>query len=58
MANIVLAFLHGLVPVILVSILDDLGAVIFAIVAIIWAIILLIGSIPAVVKAVRVSVGG
>jgi hypothetical protein len=57
-ANIVLAFLHGFVPGILVSIVDDLGAVIFAIVAIIWAIVLLIGSIPAVVKAVRVSVGG
>jgi hypothetical protein len=57
-ANIVLAFLHGLVPIILVSIVDDLAAVIFAIVAIIWAIILLIGSIPAIVKSVRVSVGG
>src|SRR6266508_2680852 len=53
-ANIVVAFLHGFVPIIL----DDLAAVIFAIVAIIWAIILLIGSIPAVVKSVRVSVGG
>jgi hypothetical protein len=57
-ANIVLAFLHGLVPIILVSIADDLGAVIFAVVAIVWAVVLLIGSIPAVVKAVRVSVGG
>src|SRR6266511_1463222 len=57
-ANIVVAFLHGFVPIILVSIVDDLAAVIFAIVAIIWAIILLIGSIPAVVKSVRVSVGG
>src|SRR6266508_3923957 len=57
-ANIVVAFLHGLVPIILVSIVDDLAAVIFAIVAIIWAVILLIGSIPAVVKSVRVSVGG
>jgi hypothetical protein len=57
-ATIVVAFLHGLVPIILVSILDDLAAVIIAVVAIIWAIILLIGSIPAVVKSVRVSVGG
>ncbi|HZN76769.1 MAG TPA: hypothetical protein VFC00_34515 [Micromonosporaceae bacterium] len=57
-ANVVVAFLHGFVPIILVSIVDDLAAIIFAIVAIIWAIILLIGSIPAVVKSVRVSVGG
>lgn len=57
-ANIVVAFLHGLVPIILVSIVDGLAAVILAIVAIVWAIVLLIGSIPAVVKSVRVSVGG
>ena len=58
LANIVVAFLHGLVPIILVSIADDLAAVILAIVAIVWAIILLIGSIPAVVKSIRVSIGG
>jgi hypothetical protein len=52
-ANVVAGFLHGLVPGILVSITDDIAAIIFAIVAIIWAIVLLIGSIPAVVKAVR-----
>jgi hypothetical protein len=52
-ANVVAGFLHGLVPSILVSITDDIAAIIFAIVAIIWAIVLLIGSIPAVVKAVR-----
>jgi hypothetical protein len=57
-ANIVVAFLHGLVPIIVVSIVDDVAAVLLAIVAIIWAVILLIGSIPAVVKSVRVSVGG
>jgi hypothetical protein len=55
-ANLVLAFLQGLVPIILVSIVDELAAIVFAIVAIIWGIILLIGSIPAIVKAVRVSV--
>jgi hypothetical protein len=50
-----LEFLHGLVPVILVSILDDVGAIIFAIVGIVWGIVLLVGSIPAIVKAVRVT---
>lgn len=57
-ANVVVAFLHGLVPLPVVSIADSVAAIILAIVAIIWAIILLIGSIPAVVKSVRVSAGG
>lgn len=55
LCTILLQFLHRLVPVILVSILDDIGALVFAVVAIIWGIVLLIGSIPAIVKAVRVS---
>lgn len=50
-----LEFLHGLMPVILVSILDNVGAIIFAIVGIVWGIVLLVGSIPAIVKAVRVT---
>ncbi|QLQ36220.1 hypothetical protein [Micromonospora robiginosa] len=56
LCTVVLQFLHGLLPVILVSILDDLGAVVFAVVALIWALVLLIGSIPAIVKAVRTTV--
>jgi hypothetical protein len=55
LCTIVLEFLHNLVPVILVSILDDLGAVVFAVIAIVWGLVLLIGSIPAIVKAVRVT---
>jgi hypothetical protein len=50
-----LEFLHGLLPVILVSILDDVGAIIFSVTGIVWGIVLLIGSIPAIVKAVRVT---
>jgi hypothetical protein len=57
-ATIVVAFLQGFLPNPLVSILDDVGAIIVAIIALIWAIVLLIGSIPAVVKSIRVSVGG
>ncbi|MBW4701430.1 MULTISPECIES: hypothetical protein [unclassified Micromonospora] len=53
--TVVLEFLHRLVPVILVSILDDVGALVFAVVAIVWGLVLLIGSIPAIVKAVRVT---
>lgn len=55
LCNVILAFLHGLVPIILVSIVDDLAAIVFGVIAIIWGLILLIGSIPAVVKAIRVS---
>ena len=35
-AYVVLAFLHGLVPIILVSIVDDVGAIVSAVVAIVW----------------------
>jgi hypothetical protein len=52
-ANLVVAFLHGLVPGILVAITDDIAAIVLAVIAIIWAIVLLIGSIPAVVKAAQ-----
>ncbi|GAA2191481.1 hypothetical protein [Micromonospora lupini] len=55
LCTVVLEFLHRLVPVIVVSILDDVGALVFAIVAIIWGLVLLIGSIPAIVKSVRVT---
>ncbi|MFF5174643.1 hypothetical protein ACFY3U_18675 [Micromonospora sp. NPDC000089] len=55
LCTVVLAFLQGLLPVIVVSILDDVGAVVFAVIAIVWALVLLIGSIPAIVKAVRVT---
>jgi len=53
--TLVLSFLHGFVPVILVSIVDNIAAIIFAVVAIIWGLVLLIGSIPAIWKAVRVT---
>jgi len=52
-ANLIVAFLHGLVPGFLVSITDGIAAIVLAIIAIIWAIVLLIGAIPAIVKAVR-----
>ncbi|MGW4500887.1 hypothetical protein ACWENR_20020 [Micromonospora sp. NPDC004336] len=57
LCTVALEFLHRLVPVILVSIVDDLGALLFAVVALVWGLVLLIGSIPAVVKAVRVTGG-
>jgi hypothetical protein len=53
--NIVCAFLHGIVPGILVSITDALAGIVFSIVAIIWAIVLLIGSIPGIIRALQVT---
>lgn len=55
LANVLISFLHGLFPVFLVSITDDIGALIVAVLAAIWALIYLIGSIPAIVKALRVD---
>lgn len=55
LATIILSFLHGIVPRFLVSITDDIGAIIIAILAAIWALFYLIGAIPAVIKAMRVD---
>jgi hypothetical protein len=54
--NVVVAFLHGVVPRILVSITDSIAAIVIAIVAIVWGVILLIGSIPSIVSSVRSAV--
>jgi len=54
-ATIIISFLHGIVPGFLVSITDGIGAIVVAILAAIWALIYLIGSIPAIIKAVRVD---
>lgn len=52
LANIIISFLHNLLPLILVSITDTLGAIVVAILALIWSIIFLIGSIIAIVKSI------
>ncbi len=54
--NIVISFLHGLVPGFLVSITDAIAAIIVGILACIWGILLLIGAIVAVLKAIRLQV--
>ncbi len=51
-ANIIIAFLHGFVPLFLVSITDSIAALIVAILALIWAIVMLIFSIVALVKLI------
>ncbi len=51
-AGIIVGFLHGLVPVFLVSITDDIGAIIAAVLGIIWMIVHLIGAIVSLVKSI------
>lgn len=53
--NIIISFLHALVPIVLVSITDAIGAIIAAIIALIWAIILLIGAIIAIIRIIRIG---
>ncbi len=53
LGNIIISFLHGFVPGFLVSITDGVGAIIVAILAVIWLLILGIGSIFAVIKALK-----
>ena len=53
LGTIIVIFLLSLVPGFLVSIFDAIAAIIVAILAAIWLIIMLIGSIPAVVRALR-----
>ena len=48
-------FLHGLVPAILVSVLDDVAAIAFTVVGAVWGVVLLVGSIPAIVNAVKAT---
>ncbi len=55
LANIILSFLHSIVPRLLVSITDAVGAIVVGILAAIWALVFLIGAIPAIVKALRVD---
>ena len=50
--TVIVSFLHGLVPIFLVSITDAIAAIVLAILGLILAIVLLLRSIPAIVKAV------
>lgn len=55
LASIIISFLHGFVPGFLASITDAIAAIVVAILAIIWALIIFIGSIPAIIKVLRVD---
>jgi len=51
-ANLLIAFLHGIVPGFLVSITDDIAAIMVCVLAIIWAVVYLIGGIMSVIKLI------
>lgn len=51
--NLLISFLHGFVPIFLVSITDAVGAIVMGICAIIWFILLGLGALPAVLKALN-----
>jgi hypothetical protein len=52
LANVVISFLHGLVPILLVSVTDALAAIIVSVLAVSWAVFLFVTSVRSVVRAV------
>jgi len=54
--NIVISFLQGLVPGFLVSITDAIAAIVVAVCGCLWALFLLIGAVPAILKAIKLQV--
>ncbi len=53
--TMLLTFLHGFPPRFLASITDDIGAIITGVVSVLWALIMLIASVPAIVKAFKIT---
>ena len=47
--------LQATLPRVVVSIGDELWALVTAVVAVVWAVVMLVMAIPAIVNAVRVS---
>jgi len=53
--NLIISFLHGIVPRLLVSVTDAIAAIIVGILGVIWAILLLVGSIIGIVRVLQLS---
>lgn len=53
LGSILISFLHGLVPSILVSITDGVAAIVVAVLAAIWGLVILIPSIISLIKALK-----
>ncbi|MBI4538148.1 MAG: hypothetical protein HY704_01390 [Gemmatimonadetes bacterium] len=56
LCTLIVQFLHGLVPLFLVSITDAIAAIVVAAIGVLWAVFILFGSIPAIVKAAKFRV--
>jgi len=54
LASIIISFLQGLVPFFLVSITDDIAAIVGGVLALVWAVVFLIESLISIIKALRV----
>ena len=52
LATLIIGYLHGLVPLFLVSITDGIAAIVVGILALLWAIWFALRSLPAIIKAV------
>lgn len=55
LANVIVAFLHGFVPLLLASITDALAAIVNAVLAIVWALVLLVGALVSLFKLLRLD---
>jgi hypothetical protein len=55
-ANLVVAFLHGIVPIFLVSITDAVAGIVVAVIGIILAVLSLVGSVISISRALRPEV--
>lgn len=55
LGNVIVSFLHGFVPRVLVSVTDAVAAIIVAIIGVIWAIALLIGSIVGIIRVLQLN---
>lgn len=53
LSTVALSFVYGFVPSVLGSIADAAAAVVLAAIAVVWGVVLLIGSVPAMVRALR-----
>jgi hypothetical protein len=53
--NVLITFLHGIVPSILVSITDAIAAIIVCVIAVIWAVVMLVFSLVSVVRVLRIA---
>jgi hypothetical protein len=51
-ANLIIGFLHAIVPGILVSITDNVASLIVVVLGAIWAVVYLVGGVVSVIKVV------